>query len=283
MKKSIGITTCLALLFLACGDIYSQDWPQFRGLARDCKVNGFKAPATWPSMIDRQWVTTVGFGDASPVLVGDMIYLNTRQGNNEVTLCLDAKTGKEIWKDSNPASAVTGPAASHPGPRGTPAVASGKIVTFGATGILSCLDAATGDVVWRKVNPDGVVPQFFTGMSPVIVENTCIVHSGTKDKGSICAIDLNTGKTKWFYSSDEGPSYASPSIMNFNNNKHIIVQTEKNILSMNFAYGQILWQVATPLKNSFYNCTSTYIKVLVIYFSGKGSGTKAIVVSLEGN
>jgi outer membrane protein assembly factor BamB len=41
---------------------------------------------------------SVGFGDATPVLAGNKIYLNTRQGDQEVILCLDAATGKELWK-----------------------------------------------------------------------------------------------------------------------------------------------------------------------------------------
>ena len=62
-------------------------------------------------------------GDSSPVLVGNRLYVFTRQGDDEVTLCLDAANGKELWKDKYAAVAVTGAAAfvggGHPGPRGT--------------------------------------------------------------------------------------------------------------------------------------------------------------------
>jgi outer membrane protein assembly factor BamB len=37
------------------------------------------------------------------------------------------------------------------------------------------------------------------------------------------------------------------------------------------------------VQQRFYNCTSPYINGHVIYFTGQGSGTKAIEVSLEGN
>jgi outer membrane protein assembly factor BamB len=87
--------------------------------------------------------------------------------------------------------AVTGPSASqHPGPRGTPAVSNGKIVTFGASGILSCLDASTGKLVWRKENPTNAFPAFFTGTSPLIVDGMCIIHLGKKDDGQVIAYDL---------------------------------------------------------------------------------------------
>ena len=284
MKKNILLfsLTCFTIGILTTGISYSQDWPQFRGIGRDSKVTGFKAPSSWPSELTQQWKVTVGFGDATPVLVGNRIYLHTRQGDDEVIRCLDAATGKEIWKNAYPAAAVSGPSASHPGPRSTPAVASGKIVTFGATGILSCLNAATGKVIWRKENPMTSVPQFFTGMSPLIVENVCIAHAGTKDNGNVLALDLVTGNENWKWSGD-GPAYASPSLMNIDGKKHIIVQTEKNLLALDLADGKLQWQIATPLQQRFYNASSPYINGQVIYYTGQGVGTKAIQVSRQGD
>ncbi len=285
MKKRILIfsLTCFILSLIATGIVFSQDWPQFGGIGRDSKVTGFKAPASWPADLVQQWKIAVGFGDATPVLVGKMLYLLTRQGDDEVIRCLDAVTGKELWKNTYPAPAVTGPSAgAHPGPRSTPAVSSGKIVTFGATGILSCLDALTGKVIWRKENPMTNVPQFFTGMSPLIVENVCIALVGTKDNGAVLALDLNTGNEKWKWSGD-GPAYASPSVMTIDGKKHIIAQTEKNLLALNFADGKLVWQIATPPQQRFYNAPSPYINGQIIYYTGQGLGTKAIQVSRQGD
>src|SRR5881227_926265 len=98
------------------------DWPQWRGPNRDNKVVGFTAPATWPKELTQKWKVTVGLGDSSPVLVGDKVYVFTRQGEDEVTSCLDAASGKVVWQDKYAAEAVRGPAVSvgeppgHPGP-----------------------------------------------------------------------------------------------------------------------------------------------------------------------
>ncbi len=282
MKNNFIISISLIIMLCFTSDLFSQDWPQFRGIARDGKVTGFKAPSTWPSELTQQWKVTVGTGDATPVLVGKKLYLHTRQGGDEVVLCLDAATGKELWKNSYAEQAVTGPSASHPGPRSTPAVANGKVVTFGTSGMLSCLDASSGKVVWRKENPAHAIPQFFTGMSPLIVENVCLAHVGTKDKGEILALDLTTGNEKWKWSGD-GPAYASPSLMTLSGQKHIIVQTEKNLMALNFADGKVLWQIAAPPLQRFYNCVSPYIDGNRIYYTGQGSGTKAIEVLKQGD
>src|SRR5207302_7337380 len=158
-----------------------------------------------------KWKVAVGFGDASPVMVGEKIYVFTRQGDNETTLGLDAASGKELWKDGYAAVPVTGAAAfvggGHPGPRGTPAVAEGKVCTLGVGGVLSCLDVATGKVVWRK---DSMAwPQFFTGMSPLIADGKCIAHLGGPGMGMVVAYDLKSGDEKWKWAG-EGPGYSSP-------------------------------------------------------------------------
>lgn len=283
MKKVNLIISLLMLLSSSISLISTaQDWPQWRGINRDSKVTGFKAPETWPAELKQEWKVTVGFGDATPVLVANKIYLNTRLGDQEAVLCLDAATGKELWKNQYLSTAVTGPAGSHPGPRSTPAVADGKVVTFGASAILSCFDATSGKLLWRRDNPTNTVPQFFTGMSPLIVDNMCIAHVGTKDKGELLALELNTGKEIWKWTGD-GPAYASPSIMMFAGKKHLIVQTEKNLIGFNLADGKLLWQVATPVQQRYYNCVSPYIDGQTVYLTGQGTGMKAIKIEKTGN
>jgi outer membrane protein assembly factor BamB len=123
--KRTALTINSAIIFMIINfgsSAYAQDWPQWLGPSRNAKVTGFKAPASWPAELKLDWKVTVGTGDASPSLAGNKIYLSTRQGNDEVILCLDAATGKELWKTAYSAPAVTGPATSHPGPRSTPSV-----------------------------------------------------------------------------------------------------------------------------------------------------------------
>ena len=280
MKKKNLLLGVLIIIMINPSNLFSQDWPQFRGPGRDSKVAGFKAPKAWPAQLKQLWKVNVGTGDATPVLSGKKLYLSTRQSTDEVVLCIDSETGKEIWKSPYPAPAVTGPPSSHPGPRSTPSISDGKLVTFGVSGILSCFDASTGKVVWRKENPENLVPQFFTAMSPLLIDGLCIVHIGAKDKGTVAALDLATGKEKWKWEGD-GPAYSSPSVMMLDGKKTIVVQTEKNLLGLLLADGKLLWQVATSPQQRFYNSTSPYINGQIIYYTGQGTGTKAIQIVKE--
>jgi outer membrane protein assembly factor BamB len=197
-------------------------------------------------------------------------------------MCLNADTGKEIWEYKYPAPVVTGPPASHPGPRSTPSVINNKIVTLGVAGTLSCLDAATGKVVWRKEDITHAAPDNWPGMSPLIADGLCIVNLGKKDTGIVVAYDLNTGNEKWRWNG-EGPSFSSPSLMTVENTKQVVLLTEKNLIGFSLADGKLLWQVAAPAQQRYFNAASPYINGQTIYYTGSGTGTKAIKVSKLGD
>src|SRR5258705_15828 len=68
---------------------FAEDWPQWRGANRDGKVAGFPPPATWPKQLAEKWKVTVGAGDATPALVGDKLFVFTRQDADEVLTCMN--------------------------------------------------------------------------------------------------------------------------------------------------------------------------------------------------
>src|SRR5262245_34852684 len=128
---------CLVVLISA--SLESQDWPQWRGPNRDAKPADFKAPKAWPKELTQKWKVTVGDGVATPALVGDKVYVSSREEGNEVTRCLDVADGKELWQDKYESLGASGPASGFSGPRSSPAVTDGKVVTLGVRGVLSCL------------------------------------------------------------------------------------------------------------------------------------------------
>lgn len=233
---------CAILLGATCA--MAADWPQWRGTDRDGKVTGFTAPKAWPDHLAKGWETTVGAGDATPALVGGKLYVFARQEADEVTVCLDAASGKQIWIDKYPSASITGMSAAHPGPRGSPAVADGKLVTLGVNGTLSCLDADTGKVIWRKDSMKDFsqgLPRFYTAASPLIVDQMCVVPLGGNGKGAVVSLDLASGESKWRWDGD-GITYSSPVVMIVDGAKEIVQMTEKSVVGLSADDGKLLWQ-----------------------------------------
>jgi len=280
-NRSIGVIVSF-VIFVCAGLVFAQDWPQWRGSNRDGKVTGFTAPKAWPKALTQKWKTTVGSGDATPALVKDKLYVFARQGADEVTLCLDAASGDELWKDKYAAQAVTGAAARHPGPRSSPAVAEGKVVTLGVGGVLSCLDAASGKVVWRKDEFPKVVPKFFTGMSPIIVDGMVIAHLGGAGNGAIMAFDLSSGDVKW-KCTEEGPAYASPALLTVEGTKQIVTLAEKSIVGVGVTDGKLLWQIPFAPRGRAYSAATPIVDGQTVIFTGAGRGTRAVKIEKQGD
>ncbi|MFQ5810211.1 MAG: PQQ-binding-like beta-propeller repeat protein, partial [Armatimonadota bacterium] len=271
---------CVFLISAGC--VFAQDWPQWRGVNRDGQVTGFAAPATWPAALTQQWKATVGLGDATPALVGDKLYAFTRQGGDEVTLCLNASDGEEVWRDKYAARAVTGAASGHAGPRASPAVADGKVVTLGVAGVVSCLDAATGNLVWRKDPFPGIVPTFFTSMSPIIVDGMAIAHLGAAGNGALIAYDLATGDEKWRWA-DEGPEYGSPALLTVAGTKQLVTLAEKSIVAVGVADGKLLWKLPFVPQRMAYNAATPIIDGQTVIYTGRGRGTRAVKIEKQGD
>lgn len=263
------------ILLVSANGVWAQDWPQWRGPNRDNKVTGFTAPATWPKELTQVWQTTVGLGDASPALVGIQVFVFTRQGSDEVLLCLDAATGKPSWQDKYPAQAVTGPANGHPGPRSSPAVADGKVCALGVGGTLSCWDAATGKVLWRKESK--AWPQFLTASSPIIIDGMCIAYLGGRGKGELSAFDLSSGESKWKWPG-EGPAYGSPVLLTLDGSKQLVTLTEKSLVGIGVADGKLLWQAPFAAR---YNSGTPIIDGDTVICSGPNAGTAAFKIEKD--
>jgi len=272
------------IILLGVTTVQAPDWPQWRGTNRDGKVTGFKAPKAWPQQLAHAWKVAVGLGDATPALVKDRLYVFTKTGDNEVLQCLDASTGKKIWQsDGYPATVVTGPAASHPGPRSSPAVSEGKVVTVGVAGDIACYEASTGKLIWRNEEFKGSVPQFFTGMSPLISGGVCYANLGGPQNGQFVAFDLSSGAIKW-KTAGEGPSYASPMLLTVDGSKQIIFQSQTKLVSLNTSDGKVLWEYPTPIGTGRVQIASSpVIDQNRVYFTGLNNGVNAIEIKKQGN
>jgi outer membrane protein assembly factor BamB len=280
-KTNLSIAVLVGcVILISTGWIFAQDWPQWRGPNRDGKVNGFTAPQTWPEELTPKWKATVGLGNATPALVGSKLYVFARQGDDEVTLCLDANSGKEQWKDKYAAQAVTGPPSRHPGPRSSPAVANGKVVTLGVGGVFSCLDAATGKLVWRKDPFPKVIPKFYTAMSPIIVDGMAIAHLGGQGNGAIIAYSLATGEQKWRWAG-EAPEYSSPALLTVEGTKQIVILTEKSIVGVGVVDGKLLWKLPFAPQRRAYNAATPIIDGQTVIYTGAGRGTKAVKIEKQ--
>src|SRR5687768_15523318 len=280
----MAIRTCVVLLIFglvlltAHAQAPPAAWPQWRGPARDGVASAFTVPTIWPAQLTKKWQATVGAGHASPVVAGNRVVVHTRQGNREIVAAYDFDAGKQLWQQGVEAPYTMNPAATGhgPGPKSTPAIADGRVFTFGISGIFSAHDLATGKLLWRKNTPPAL-PEFGTAMSPLVDGAVVIAFLGGKNAGALTAMDAATGAVKWEWKGD-GPGYSSPIIATLAGTRHVVVQSQNKLVGVNAADGRLLWE--TPIKTPYEQNSVTPVVVngLVIY-SGLENPTIALRVT----
>ncbi len=261
--------------------VCGQDWPQWRGPNRDASTGNFTVPATWPKALARKWDTAVGEGVSTPALVGDRLYVFSRQEGAEVLRCLSAADGHEIWQEKYESLGAEGPSSGFSGPRSSPAVAGGRIVTIGVRGMISCVDADKGTVLWRKDQFHGY-PQFYQASSPVIVGDMAIAQLGGGENGAVVAYDLGSGGEKWKWSGPS-PSYASPALLALDDRRLVLARTTENLVALNVADGTLVWdsgKIAAGGRD--YHASSPVVEGRTVILSGS-TGVQAFALEKEGD
>lgn len=233
------------LAWLACGAAGAGDWPQILGPSR----NGIAAPdeklaTVWRGAPKVAWERPVGTGYAGTVVQGDRLILFHRVDGDEVVECLEARTGRPLWLQKYPST-------FHPqvgggdGPLCTPTIHGERVVTYGAQGVLSCFDFKAGTPLWnRETHKDFQAQEgyFGAGSSPVVVGSTVVVNVGGARKNSgVVGFDLETGKTKWQQTAEQG-SYSAPVATTVEELPRVIVVTRLKCVGLDPENGSIWFQ-----------------------------------------
>jgi len=258
------LVTCLvAAMWTSC--VSAADWPQWMGPNRDdvWSETGILDvfPTEGPKVL---WRMPISGGFAGPAVADGKVYVtdyvkasgdakpaptkrNDLQGAERI-LCLDARSGSELWKHEYPCDyTISYPA----GPRCTPTVDGGKVYTLGAMGDLLCLDAETGSVVWSKNFPQAYgapLPLWGFAGHPLVYKNLLICSVGGAGSG-VVAFDKLTGQEVWKALSAAEIGYSPPTLIEAGGVTQLLIFNGDGLNSLNPDTGTLYW--AEPLKTSF--------------------------------
>lgn len=233
------------------------DWSQWRGPERDGAVEPWLPgwlPSSLPETLQRRWKVETTRGHGDPVVAGGRVYVHGRQGDRELLSAFSLSDGTLQWSRHYEAPFTTNQyATAHgQGPFSTPLVADGRVFAVGTSGILSAFDAASGELLWRHdESPRVSSAKLFTGTaaSPLLDLDgeiqRLILHLGDDSGGRVYAFEPATGKVLW-KTSTEGPGYASPIVIEGPGGRQAVTMTDKTLLSVAVASGEVLWTLPFP-------------------------------------
>jgi outer membrane protein assembly factor BamB len=243
--KTLLPLIALALFVASDSSIYAQqsnEWLQFRGPNGTGVAEGVALPAEFSATKNLVWKTPVPFARSSPVVTSDRVFLTASEGDKLITLALDRKTGKVLWRRdvvrARHMPIFKANDAASPSP-----VSDGKnvFVFFAELGLISY--GPDGKERWRL--PLGPFNSFYgMGGSPVIAGNTLVMVCDHRTDSFIIAVDARDGKELWRKSRPNFEAYSTPAIYKPKDGPaQVIVLGSQTVDAYSLDKGERLWWV----------------------------------------
>jgi outer membrane protein assembly factor BamB len=254
----IGFIAIIITLF-ATFAVTAEDWPRWRGLRQDGISNETGLLKQWsPEGPKRLWSAPLTGGFSSLVVFDNKVCTQTRENKQEVVVCLDAATGKDVWRykydadyDAHPSFSGGPVPESRTGPRATPAVDGDRIYTVGATGLVHGLNAKTGQKIWQqdliKIG-GGKVPMHGFSNSPLIAGDHLYINPGGGNGKSIAALSKKDGSVAW-QALDDPIGHSSAVWAEIAGVPQVIFFTGIAAVGVNPKDGNLLWRY--PWKTTY--------------------------------
>jgi len=218
-------------------------WPDFRGPRRDGRYDAGPIRTDWPAAgLPLLWKQPIGLGYASFVVADGRAFTIEQRRQQEVVSAYDVDTGRELWTHGWDASFVESMGGD--GPRATPTYHEGRLYALGALGELECLDARSGDLIWRhNMLAENGASNVTWGMSaaPLVVDGKVVVLPGGPNGKSVVAYDAATGAPVWT-SLDDPQAYTSPMLVTLAGVPQILVVSARRAMGLTVDEGRLLWE-----------------------------------------
>jgi len=232
------------LLAAAAGLPAAASWPEFRG---DGQSLPSSLPRTWSETEHVDWsVATEGYGQSSPVIWDQTVYLTGIDGPNKESLllwALDLQTGRPRWTHkSEPRAAVeVTDMISRAAP--TPAVDAERLYAFFETGLLTAL-SHSGKPLWeRRLTEEfgAFGGRHGIGSSLRLCSAGVLALAAHDGPSYLLCADRETGETVWKADREKGISWSTPVVLRDGETEIVLVSAGDRVEAFSVADGRALW------------------------------------------
>jgi outer membrane protein assembly factor BamB len=270
----------------------AEDWPRWRGPYQDGIARERGLLKTWPKAGPRQlWRIALSGGFSSVVVADGRLFTQTKKNNQEIVLCLEADTGKQLWQyhydcdySAHPTFTGGGMPASRTGPRATPAIDGDCVYTLGATGTLLCLKTRTGERVWQQdllKIAQRTCPSHGYCASPLVVGDRVYVHPGGTNGKSIAALNKTDGSVIW-QALDDAVGHGTPLWAEVGGAAQVIFFTGAGAIGVAPGDGKLLWRYPWKTRFDLNIATPLYRDGQVFISSNYGTGGAVFRITAPG-
>lgn len=265
------------------------DWPWWRGPWRNGRAaDDAQVPVRFGESQNVRWKTPVpGRGHASPVVVGQRIFLSTADEARQLhsVLAYHRQTGEQLWQVQISQGGF--PARNHPkNTEATPTLASDGqrlIATFFHHEAIhaTALDF-DGQVLWQKnlgkFNPRKY--EYGYAPSPVLYGNAVIVAAEYDGDSFLVALDRTNGSQLWRVARPQNISFSSPVVAHVAGRDQLLISGGDRITSYDPQTGRVLW---TGQGASTATCGTVVWEGDLVFASGGFPDAETVAIRADGS
>jgi outer membrane protein assembly factor BamB len=242
-------------------------WPGFRGDGSGVFAAGL--PLTWSPTENIAWRAELpGYGQSSPVVWKDRVYVTAVDGREKETLIVvafDAATGKRAWSKTfkSTLKGKNNPMTSRAAP--TPAVDANGVYAFFESGDVIVL-SHDGELLWDRTL-SGIYGAFDNefGLAASVAQTDAVFFVLVEHKKGayLSAFDKKMSKTLWVVDRTPRVSWASPVVARFKGRDYVVVSSTGAVTGYDAATGKQVWEVTGFVGNTIPSATVVGDRILV--------------------
>lgn len=242
------LTTAIALITATIVPA-ADTWTGFRGTGSNLSAAA-DLPLKWSPDQGIRWKQTIrGYGQSSPVIWKNQVFVTSIEGPQQETCLLhafDLATGQLDWSREYKASQTKKSSSMVSRAAPTPAVDGQGVYAFFESGDVFA-SSHSGETLWHRslVKDYGAfVSNHGIGNSVAQTPDQLIVLTAHDGPSYLLSLDKKTGKTNWKTDRESGVAWTSPVVADRNGTPEIIVSAKGSVHGYQGLTGKLLWTLS---------------------------------------
>ncbi len=294
--RATRLILAVSVFLAGLAPILAEDWPQWRGPARDGRSSDSGLLQDWPEQGPPMlWERDgLGTGFSSLAVVNGRIFTMGDLDDGQYAMALSEATGDLLWKArvGDPHRDEMG------GPRSTPTTDGDRLYMVTTDGDIVCLDASNGAERWRRSLVRDFKGYLMKAMgsydwkfseSPLVDGDQVVVTPGHVE-ALMVALNKLTGEEIWRTrgrrlgsQGADGAAYSSAVVSQAAGTRQYVQLVGRGLIGVDAKTGRLLWNynrvasdianIATPVVRGDYIFAST----------GYGTGAGLVKITREGD
>lgn len=282
MKSITTIKFCIAVLLtfsiFDSASAQSKDWPRWGGPNGDLTSKETQWNPNWnKNNVKKVWAAKIGTGYSSVSIANNrLLTMGRNDQNQDVIYCLDAQSGKELWRHEYDCELFDN--LHDGGPGSTPTIDGEFVYTLSRVGHIFCLKLSDGKVQWsRRLDKDVDIsaPEWGYTSSATTVGDLVLFEAGC-----LIGYHKDSGEIAWKSAKKQRPGYGTPVLFEKDGRARIATLNNDQVLIADAQSGK---KIATyPWRTSYATSSTSPIVLDDQLFVSTGYKQGCVLLKFDG-